>query len=59
MVMSARTIKARVIQTGAIIHVDDTPLSFGLMRIYNMWHNDTEGNVWHDDDLEFLEERLQ
>lgn len=48
MVISAATIKARVIATGAIVLVDDAPI-----------HNDTEGRVWHDDDLEFLEERLQ
>jgi len=59
MVISAVTIKARVISTGEVISVDDAPLSFGLLRIYNMWHNDTEGRVWHDDELEFLEERLQ
>lgn len=59
MVISAATIKARVIGTGAIVLVDDAPISFGLLRFYNMWHNDTEGRVWHDDDLEFLEERLQ
>ena len=59
MVISATTIKARVLSTGAIVHVDDAPLSFGLVRFYNMWHNDTEGRVWHDDELEFLEARLQ
>lgn len=59
MVTCSRTIKARVISTGAIVHVDDAPIGFGLVRFYNMWHNDTDGGVWHDDELEFLEKRLQ
>ena len=57
--ISAPTIRAIVCATGKEVQVDDTPLQFGAFRCYNMWHNDTEGNVWHDDELEFLETRLQ
>lgn len=54
-----KTIKARLIQTGREVQVDDQCICFGRFCFYNMWHTDTDGNIWHDDDLEFLEERLQ
>lgn len=52
-------IKARVIETGEVIEVDDCPVHLGICKCYNMWHFDIEGNVYHDDDLEFIDERLQ
>jgi hypothetical protein len=45
--------------TGQEVQVDDHPMWFGFVKFYNMWHTDLDGNVWHDDELEFLEERLQ
>ena len=45
--------------TGQEVQVDDHPMWFGFVKFYNMWHTDRDGNVWHDDELEFLEERLQ
>ena len=50
-----KKIKAKVIETGKIMMVDDE----GIDGIYNMWHNDMDGYIYHDDELEFLEERLQ
>lgn len=52
-------IKARVIATGEVIEVDDCPVWLGFSNCYNMWHFDNEGNVYHDDELEFIDERLQ
>lgn len=52
-------IKARVIATGQIIEVDDCPIWFGFFKCYNMWHNDRDGKVYHDDELVFVDKRLQ
>lgn len=52
-------VKARVIATGKIIEVDDSPVWFGFFKCYCMWHCDREGNVFHDEELQFLGERLQ
>ena len=52
-------IKARVIDTGEEVMVDDQPIvQFGT-SYYNMWHNTENGMTYHDDDLEFIDERLQ
>ncbi len=48
-------IKAKVRNTGKVIRVDDMPVD----GYYNMWHNDENGTPWHDDELEFMEPRLQ
>lgn len=52
-------IKARVIDSGEEVMVDDQPIvKFGT-SYYNMWHNTDNGMTYHDDDLEFIDERLQ
>ena len=52
-------IKARVIATGEVIEVDDCPVWLGFFKCYCMWHFDREGNIFNDDELEFIDERLQ
>lgn len=48
-------LRARVISTGKIVLVDDAPID----GIYNMWHTASDGQEFHDDELEFIDERLQ
>lgn len=48
-------LRARVISTGKIVLVDDAPID----GIYNMWHTASDGKEFHDDELEFIDERLQ
>ena len=48
-------LRARVISTGKIVLVDDAPID----GIYNMWHSASDGSEYHDDELEFIDERLQ
>ena len=55
----SKYIAAKVILTGEIIQVDDVPVAFGFFRCYCPWHCTEDGTVYHDDELEFLEERLQ
>ena len=52
-------IKAMVLATGNVIRVDDMPVSFGFFKCYCPWHNSEDGDIFHDDELEFLEPRLQ
>lgn len=52
-------IKARVIATGQIVEVDDHPIWFGFVRIYNPTHIASDGTEYEDEELEFLEPRLQ
>ena len=52
-------IKARVIDTGEEVMVDDQPIVQFSTSYYNMWHNTENGMTYHDDDLEFIDERLQ
>ena len=52
-------IKARVIDTGEEVMVDDQPIVHFGTSYYNMWHNTENGMTYHDDDLEFIDERLQ
>ncbi len=52
-------IKARVIDTDEEVMVDDYPIVDLGTSYYNMWHDADNGITYHDDDLEFLEERLQ
>lgn len=54
-----RQIKARVIATGQIVEVDDHPIWFGFVRIYNPTHIASDGTEYEDEELEFLEPRLQ
>lgn len=48
-------IRARVIETNEEVLVDDKPIDL----CYNMWHNSENGRTYHDDDLEFIDKRLQ
>lgn len=48
-------IRARVIATNEEVLVDDEP----IYSWYNMWHNSENGWTYHDDDLEFIDKRLQ
>lgn len=48
-------IRARVIESDEEVLVDD----FDIDGIYNMWHNTENGMIYHDDELEFLDPRLQ
>lgn len=48
-------IKARVKETGQTVMVDDMPVD----GQYNMWHYDKDRHHYHDDELEFLQPRLQ
>ena len=52
-------IRARVIDTDEEVLVDDHPIDFFHTTYYNMWHNTENGMTYHDDDLEFIDERLQ
>lgn len=52
-------IRARVIDTDEEVLVDDHPIDFFHTTYYNMWHNTDNGMTYHDDDLEFIDERLQ
>ncbi len=54
-----KTIKARVIATGQIVEVDDHPFWFGFVKMYNPYHVSTDGTEYWDEELEFLEPRLQ
>lgn len=56
---TVKTIKARVIATGEIVEVDDHPIWFGYFRMYNPSHVATDGTEFEDEELEFLEPRLQ
>lgn len=51
----ARRIKAKVVATGKVVSVTDGDID----GIYNMWHEDQNGNLYHDDELLFLEPRIQ
>lgn len=48
-------IRARVIESDEEVLVDD----FDIDGIYNMWHSTESGIIYHDDELEFLDPRLQ
>ena len=50
-----KKIRARVISTNEEVLVDDEPID----SWYNMWHNSENGWTYHDDELEFIDERLQ
>lgn len=52
-------IRARVIKTNEVVLVDDQPIDFIDTTCYNMWHNSENGMTYHDDDLEFIDKRLQ
>lgn len=52
-------IKAIVIDSGEEVMVDDHAIDFFGTSYYNMWHNTANGMTYHDDDLEFIDERLQ
>ena len=52
-------IRARVIDTDEEVMVDDHPIEMFSNSWYNMWHNSEDGMTYHDDDLEFIDERLQ
>jgi len=39
--------------------VDDHEIDICGTCYYNMWHNTENGKIYHEDDLEFLGERLQ
>lgn len=52
-------IRARVIETGEEVLVDDHPIEQFGNSWYNMWHSTENHDVYHDDDLEFIDERLQ
>ena len=54
-----QTIKARVKATGQIVEVDDHPIWFGFLRMYNPSHVAEDGTEYEDEELEFLEPRLQ
>lgn len=58
-ISSQQLVPARVISTDQRVLVDDLPLWFGFVKCYNMWHSDIDGNVWHDDELEFIGQRYQ
>ena len=48
-------IRARDISTNEEILVDDEPIN----SWYNMWHNSENGLTYHDDELDFIDKRLQ
>ena len=52
-------IRARVIDSGEEVMVDDFSIEDFGTSYYNMWHNTESGITYHDDDLEFIDERLQ
>lgn len=52
-------IKAIVIETGEEVMVDDHAICMFGICYYNMWHSTDDGRTYHDDELEFVEKRLQ
>lgn len=56
---SVQYIKARLVKSGRTVEVDDLRQQIGILRCYNPWHYDREGNLYHDNDLLFMEPRLQ
>ena len=57
--MSIQRVQALVRTTGEKIYVKDAPYVLGIIRYYNPTHEDEEGREYHDDELIFLEPRLQ
>ena len=55
----SKRIKARLISTGKMVEVDDLPTQIGILRCYNNLHEDLEGNIYSDEELDFLDRRLQ
>lgn len=53
-------IRATVIETGEQVKVDDIPADpgnpFGFYS--SMWHSTSDGRVYHDDELKFIDKRL-
>ena len=53
-------LKARLVDSGEEVLVDDVPCCLGLLVTYNPWHYDQANDrFWHDDELEFLDSRNQ
>lgn len=56
---NVRRIQAVVMETGQTVYVTDAPYVLGILRVYCPYHYDAEGQCYHDDQLNFTEERLQ
>lgn len=52
-------IEAVVKKTGKKVLVTDAPYFLGILRLYNPTHEDEYGEEYNDNDLIFLEPRLQ
>lgn len=57
--MSIPRIHALVRSTGERVYVTDAPYVLGIFRFYNPTHEDETGREYNDNDLIFLEPRLQ